>query len=122
MDVKADHRAAGLSIHLNFLDVRAWTVKIAVGFALRRRRAAVACLTKIGAGLNGLFRQLRLTGTGPCGRTRVSAGRFATTSATSRSRSAHPDRSRSPQSFWFPRAHHPTSDAAKYCRHRSPCR
>ncbi len=38
---------------------------IAVGFALRRRRAAVACLTKIGAGLNGLFRQLRLTGTGP---------------------------------------------------------
>jgi hypothetical protein len=80
MDVKADHRAAGLGIDLNFLDVQGVDGKdIAVGFALRRRRAAVACLTKIGAGLNGLFRQLRLTGTGPCGRTRVSAGRLATT-------------------------------------------
>lgn len=66
MDVKADHRAAGLSIHLNFLDVQGVDGEdIAVGFALRRRRAAVACLTKIGAGLNGLFRQLRLTGTRP---------------------------------------------------------
>ena len=64
MDVKADHRAAGLSIHLNFLDVQGVDGEdIAVGFALRRRRAAVACLTKIGAGLNGLFLQLRLTGT-----------------------------------------------------------
>ena len=49
MDVKADHRAAGLSIHLNFLDVQGVDGEdIAVGFALRRRRAAVACLTKIG--------------------------------------------------------------------------
>jgi hypothetical protein len=50
MDVKADHRAAGLSIDLNFLDVQGVDGEdIAVGFALRRRRAAVACLTKIGA-------------------------------------------------------------------------
>lgn len=80
MDVKADHRAAGLSIHLNFLDVQGVDGEdIAVGFALRRRRAAVACLTKIGAGLNGLFRQLRLTGTGPLRQDAVSAGRLATT-------------------------------------------
>ncbi len=47
MDVKADHRAAGLSIHLNFLDVEGVDGEdIAVGFALRRRRAAVACLPK----------------------------------------------------------------------------
>ena len=66
MDVKADHCAAGLGIHFNFLDVQGVDGKdIAVGLALRRRCAAVSRLAKIGAGLNGLFRQLRLTGTGP---------------------------------------------------------
>ncbi len=66
MDVKADHRAAGLSIHLNFLDVQGVDgEEYSGGFrpsAAPRRRSLP---TKIGAGLNGLFRQLRLTGTGP---------------------------------------------------------
>ena len=57
MDVKADHRAAGLGIDINLIDIQGVDGKnVAVGFALRRCRAAVACLTKIGAGLNGLFR------------------------------------------------------------------
>ncbi|VDZ69044.1 Uncharacterised protein (plasmid) [Klebsiella aerogenes] len=57
MDIKADHRAARLGIDINLIDIqRVHGKNVAVGFTLRRRRAAVACLTKIGTGLNGLFR------------------------------------------------------------------
>ena len=57
MDIKADHRAARLGVDINLIDIqRVYRKNLAVGFPLRRRRAAVAGLTKIGAGLNGLFR------------------------------------------------------------------
>ena len=63
--LKADHRAAGLNIHLNFLDVQGVDGEdMAVGFALPAAPRRRSLPTKIGAGLNGLFRQLRLTGTG----------------------------------------------------------
>lgn len=65
MDVKADHRTAGTRVNINLINIqRVDGEDIAVGLALRWRRAAVSRLTKIGTGLNGLFRQVRQTGTG----------------------------------------------------------
>lgn len=62
MDVKANHRAAGAFIDINFINIQRVDGKdITVGLTLRWRRAAVACLTEIGTGLNRFFGQFRLT-------------------------------------------------------------
>ena len=115
MHVKAYHRAARPFVDLNLVYIqRVHGEDIAVRFLLAApRRRSPLCQSQCASESHRQAEQPDRNRSPAVIRACRRAG-LPRSSATSPTRLAHPDRSRSQQNFWFPLVHRPTPDGERY--------